>query len=135
MLTEIVEGPLSGDKLLEPKSFLSTNRHSNTTPQDLSEIWNISIEQAKMTLKTSTQHHPRSVIMLLSRRYHMDRLFGLKRLRYGMSTDTMDPRSRIIHGDRQCQVFGNKQMFVAAYPIHSAPGNEADQALKQFVLD
>ena len=47
--TEIVEGTLSGDKLLEPKSFLSTNCHSNTDPQDLSEIWNISIEQAKMT--------------------------------------------------------------------------------------
>ena len=37
--TEIVEEHLSGDKLLESKSFLSTkNRHSNTTPQDLSEI-------------------------------------------------------------------------------------------------
>ena len=48
--TEIVGGPLSEEKLLGPKSYLSTNSHSNPTPQDFSEIWKISIEQAKVTL-------------------------------------------------------------------------------------
>ena len=52
-----------------------------------------------------------------------------------MSTDTMDPRCRELHGDRQCQVFGNKQMVAAAYPIPSGSGNNADQALKQFIFE
>lgn len=33
------EGPLSGDRLHEPKTFLSTQRHSNTTTEDLREMW------------------------------------------------------------------------------------------------
>ena len=135
MQTVIVEGRLSGDKLLEPKSFLSINRHSNTTPQDLSEIWNISIEQVKMTLKTTTQRHSRLTIMQLSRRYRKDCMCERKRLRYRISTDTMNPRCRGLHEDRQCQVFGNKQMFAAAYLMPSGPGNDVDQALTEFILD
>jgi len=133
--TEMFEGPLSGDELMEPKTFLSSDRHSNTTPEDLSEIWNISIEQAKMTLEATTQHHSRSAIMPLSRRYRMDRMFEPKRLRCDMSTDTMDPRCEGMHGDTKCQVFGNKQMFAAAYPVPSGQGDHIDQALKDFIQD
>ena len=45
----------------------------------------------------------------------MDRIFELERLRCGTCTDMMDPICRGLHGDRQCQVIGNKQMFAAAY--------------------
>ena len=47
----------------------------------------------------------------------------------------MDPRCSGLHGDRQYQVLGNKQMFAAVYPIPSGSGNDTDQALKQFILD
>ena len=34
-----------------------------------------------------------------------------------MSTDTMDARCQLINDEKYCQVFGNKQFFVEAYPI------------------
>ena len=131
--TIISDGPLSEDQLRPPKTFISTNRHSNTTPEDLSEIWNISVEQARMTLRSTTQHHVRSAIMPLSRRYRMDRMYEIKRLRCDMASDTMDPRCKAIHGDKYCQVFGNKSMFAAACPISSKA--DCDIALKKFLRD
>ena len=116
------------------RTFLSSERHSNTTSEDLSEIWNISVEQAKMTLLATTQHHARSAIMPLSRRYRVDRMFEPKRLLGTMATDTMDPRCESLHGDhRYCQVFGNKQMFCETYPIKRKANR--DLALKKFILD
>ena len=132
---EMSEGPLSEDKVMEPRIFLSGDRHSNTTPEDLSEVWNISIEAAKLTLESTTQHHARSAIMPLSRRYRMDRMFEPKRLRCDMSTDTMDPRCDGMHGHRKCQVFGNKQMFAAAYPVKTGKSEDIDSALKEFIND
>ena len=115
--TRMAQGPLSEDEILPPKTFISTNRHSNTTAEDLSEVFQISVEQAQMTLDATTQHHVRSAIMPLSRRYRMDRIYEVPRLRCAMATDTMDPRCKGIHGFKYCQVFGNKDMFAAAYPI------------------
>ena len=128
-------GPLSGDKLKEPRTFLSNERHSNTTASDLSKVWSISLEQARMTLNATTQHHSRSAIMPLSRRYRMDCMFEPLRLRSQMSTDTMDPRCDGLHGMRQCQVFGNRNMFAAAYPIKSGKAADIDEALKGFIQD
>ena len=34
-----------------------------------------------------------------------------------MSTNTMDARCQSIHDENYCQVFGNKILFVKAYPI------------------
>ena len=96
--TRVSDGPLPEDKIMPAKTFLSSNRHSNTTPEDLSEVWNISVEQAKMTLDATTQHHVRSAIMPLSRRYRTDRMFEPKRLLGTMASDTMDPRCDSIHG-------------------------------------
>ena len=73
--TKVSAGPISEDQILPPRTFLSSNRHSNTTPEDLSEAWNISIQQARLTLETTTQHHLRSAIMALSRKEGVDRMF------------------------------------------------------------
>ena len=78
--TSISQGPLAEDQIMPTRTFLSSARHTNTTPEDLSEIWNISIELAKMTLDATTQNHVRSGIMPLSRRYRTDRMFEPKRL-------------------------------------------------------
>lgn len=130
---KISNGPLAEDELRPPKTFISTERHSNTTPEDLSELWGISVEQARMTLDASTQHHSRSAIMPLSRRYRMDRMFEPKRLRCDMATDTMDPRCNGMHGYRYCQVFGNRKMFAEAIPINRK--EDCHVALKQFISD
>ena len=131
--TKISNGPLHEDQLMPPKTFISTSRHSNTTPEDLSEAWNISIEQAKMTLEATTQNHVRSAIMPLSRRYRIDRMFEPHRLIGEMASDTMDPRCDGLHGDRYCQVFGNRKMFCEAYPIKRKA--DCDDALKKFLRD
>ena len=99
----------------------------------MSEVWNISVEQAKLTLEATTQHHSRSAIMPLSRGYQMDRMFEPKQLRCDMATDTMDPRCQGLHGMKYCQVFGNRVMFAEAYPI--VRKKDCDDALKLFIQD
>ena len=59
-------------KLILLRTLLSSYRNSNTTPEDLSEVWKISIEQPKMTLYATTQHHIQLAIMTLSCQYRMD---------------------------------------------------------------
>jgi len=78
--TAVLSGTLSEDQLHFPKTFISTERHSNISPEDLSETWGISVEQAKMTLDATTQRHGRSAIMPLSRRYRLDRMYELKHI-------------------------------------------------------
>ena len=132
--TKISNGPLPKDQIMPTKTFISSERHSNTTAEDLSEIWNISVEQARMTLDATTQYHVRSAIMPLSRRYRTDRMFEPKRIKGIMASDTMDPRCDSMYGDyRYAQVFGNKQMFCEAYPIVSKA--DCDQALKRFIIE
>ena len=50
-------------------TFQSLSRHSDVTPQSLSERWCISIPTATLTLKKTTQRFLRSAILLLGRRY------------------------------------------------------------------
>jgi hypothetical protein len=129
----VSEGPLAEDDILPPRTFLSGKRHSNTTAEDLSEVWNISVGQAQLTLDNTTQNHVRSAIMPLSRRYRTDRMFSPKRILGEMASDTMDPRCEGLHGDKYCQVFGNKSMFCEAYPIPSK--GSCHEALKIFLKE
>ena len=48
-----------------------------------------------------------------------------------MATDTMDARCKSIHGERYCQVFGNKDFFVEAIPI--VKKSDCHQALDIFI--
>ena len=86
-----------------------------------------------MTLDATTQLHIRSALMPLSRCYRMDRIYEVPRLRHAMATDTMDLRCKGIHGCKCCQVFGNKDMFAAAYLIEKKLNCHV--ALKQFISD
>jgi hypothetical protein len=100
-----------------PRMFLLLERHSSTTPEDLSERWGLSLAQATLTLKATTQKLVRSALMPLARRYWADRMFDVPRVHGMMSTDTMDARCKSIHEEQYLQVFGNKKFFVKAYPI------------------
>ena len=59
-------------------TFESTNRHTDVTPQQLSERWGISVNTAAQTLKHTTQKFLRCAILPLSRRYRADRVFTRK---------------------------------------------------------
>ena len=47
--------------------------------------------------------------------------------------DTMHSKVNSIHGDYNCQVFGNKELFVEAYPMEKKLG--CHEALDKFVKD
>ena len=111
-------------------AFESTDRHTDVTPQDLSERWGISISTAAKTLKKTTQKFLRSAVLPLSRRYRTDRVFSRKTLRGDWSTDTMDARSKSLEGNRYAQVFANKAYFSRVYPMDSK--KKAGDALRMF---
>ena len=123
--------PLSERLMESPKTFISKHRHSSMTPEDLSERWCISVAQAALTLKATTRKLVRSALMPLARRYRVDRMFMVNRIRGNMATDTMDARCNGIHGERYCQVFGNKDFFVEAYPITKK--SDCHEPLKKFI--
>ena len=52
-----------------PSTVLSPKIHSITTPEDLRKLWGLSLAQADLTLKTTTQRLTRLTIMTLAQRY------------------------------------------------------------------
>ena len=61
--TKVSGGTSLEDEMMPPRTFLSKERHSNATPEDLSKVWNVSLEQVVMTLDATTQRHARSAMM------------------------------------------------------------------------
>jgi hypothetical protein len=72
------------------KTFQSKGRHASVSPEDLSEQWQIGLEQSKKTLKRTTQRVIRSAVMPLERRYPADRMFQTKRLAGKWASDVPD---------------------------------------------
>jgi hypothetical protein len=98
----ILPGPLEEQELTAPHTFLSKDRHSNTTPEEPSEKWELSVAQAALTLKATTWRLVQSALMPLARRYRTDRMFEVKRLAGTFATDIMDMRCKSIHGEKYC---------------------------------
>ena len=73
-----------------PPTFQSSDRHSDVTPQSLSDRWGISLQTASKTIHKTTQRFLRSAVLPLGRRYRTDRMFTRKTLSGTWSTDTMD---------------------------------------------
>jgi hypothetical protein len=113
-----------------PNTFTSSERHSDVTPQDLSERWGISIATATKTLTKTTQNFLRSAVLPLGRRYRTDRVFTRKTLAGDWSTDTMDGRCKSLEGNKYAQVFANKGYFSRIYPMDSK--KKAGDALRLF---
>ena len=128
-----IPGPLSEHEQQPIRTFLSAERHSRTTPEELSERWGLSLTQAKLTLKATTRHLIRSALMPLARRYRADRMFRENRLEGTFATDTMHLGCRSINGEQYCQVFANKEFFAAAYPIMMK--SHAHEPLDVFVRE
>jgi hypothetical protein len=100
------------------RTFISKERHSSVTAEDLSERWGISFDQAAQTLKKTTQRMIRLAVMLLGRRCKADTVYKNPRLRAGeWFIDSMDGRVVSKDGNRYRQVFANNDFFVAIYPM------------------
>ena len=111
-------------------TFQSKGRHSDVSPQQLSERWGISLKAATATLRKTTQRFMRSAILPLSRRYRTDMMFERKTLRGQWSTYTMDGRGKSLDGNKYAQVFANKSYFSRIYPMDSK--KKAGDALRLF---
>ena len=116
--------------VIPPNTFSSSCRHTDVSPQDLSERWGIGIQTAIQTLKRTTQRFLRSAVLPLSRRYRADRMYSRKTLAGEWSTDTVDGKCKSLDGNRYGQVFANKQYFAKFYPMDSK--SKAGEALKLF---
>ena len=79
------EAPIDPATIKVQNTLFLSEIHTNTTAEDLSKIWSISVAQAALILKATTQILNRSVLMLLSRRYRVYRMFGVKRLNCTMA--------------------------------------------------
>ena len=102
-----------------PSTFQSSDRHTDVSPENLSERWGISVSTAIKTIKKTMQKFMRSAILPLSRRYRVDRVFSRKTLNGDWSTDTMDARCKSAEGNKYAQVFANKSYFARLYPMDS----------------
>ena len=111
-------------------TFQSSKRHNDVTPEDLSERWCISLNQAASTIKRTTQNFLRSAILPIARRYRADRMFQRKTLVGDWSTDTLDGRIVSLNGNKYAQVFANKSYFAKIYPMDSK--SKCGEALKIF---
>ena len=117
---EILQRPNEGSVQSDIKyipTFQSTGRHTDTSPEDLSQRWHISVSRAIKTLKHATHKLLRSAILPLSQRYRSDQMFDRETLARKWSTDTMDSRSKTISGNRYAQVFSNDKYFAKSYPM------------------
>ena len=65
MVTDAVDLPLTN-------TFQSSDRHTDVSPQSLSERWGISLSTASKTLQKTTQQFLRSAVLPLGRRYRQD---------------------------------------------------------------
>jgi hypothetical protein len=115
------------------KTFQSKGRHSSVSPEALSERWQIGLEQAKETLKRTTQQLARLAVMPLARCYRADRGLQTKQLDRMWASNMMDGRVKSLDGNRYGQVFSNATFFAKIYPM--AGKADAGQALKTFVME
>ena len=113
-----------------PNTFVSQRRRSDVSAQSLADRWQIGLEQAKLTLKYTTQRLVRSALLPLSRRYKADRIYSLHRLQGEWFTDTVEGRVKSKDGNRYGQIFANESYFATFYPMDSKA--KAGDALRVF---
>ena len=116
-----------------PRTFQSSQRHSAVDAYSLSDLWGISVAQAALTLKATTQKYVNSGLLFLSRQYRVNRMFGQKIFNAHVYTDTMDARLASIHGNIYVQVLATTDYFVNVYPISKK--RHCGDGLSEFITD
>ena len=117
----------------QAKTFQSKGRQSTVSPEELSDQWQIGLEQAIDIATKTTQRLTWSAVMPLASRYKADRVFQSKSLTDMWATDTMDGRVKSFDGNQYAQLFSNRTYFSEIYPM--ARRAESGQALNTFVME
>ena len=113
-----------------PPTFVTEDRRADVTPQALADNWLIGLEQAKLTLRTTTQRFLRSALLPLSRRYKADRIFLRPRLQGEWFTDTVFMPTKSLDGNSCGQIYAHGSYFAAFYPMDSK--SKAGDSLRVF---
>ena len=115
------------------KTFHTSESKSTVSALDLSKRWFICLKQATQTIKSTSQQLLRSAILLLARRYRVDRMYERPRPRGVVYADTMHSHFKSLDGNKYAQIFATEDYFGAAYPMESKA--LAGDALKEFITD
>ena len=95
----------------QAETFQSKGCHSIMSPEELSDRWQIGIEQARDTITKTTQTITCSSVIPLVKRYKADRVFQTK-IPTGMwDIYTMHGRVKYLYGNRYAHVFSNETYF------------------------
>ena len=119
--------------MFTPTNFQSSQRHLMVDASSLIYCWGISVDQAALTLKATTQKYVESALLTLARQYRVNRMFGQKMFNAHVYTDTMDARVASIHGNRYGQVCATRYYFVDIYPIKKK--SHCGDGLSEFITD
>ena len=119
--------------LPQAKTFQSKELYSTISPGELSEWWQIGLEQARDTISKTTQRLTCSSVIPLMRRYKAYRVFQTKSITGMWATDTMNKRVKFLEGNLYAQVFSNGTYFAEIYPRSKKA--DAVQALKTFLME
>ncbi|KAL7569667.1 hypothetical protein ACA910_008321 [Epithemia clementina (nom. ined.)] len=114
-------------------SLFSDRRHSEITPETLSQKWNIGLDTAKQTLRVTTQLRVRTAIHPLHRRYRTNHTaLRYPRLNETFYSDNLFSKVTSIKGNKCAQVFTNGR-FTYVHPMTSK--KDAGFGLQGFVED
>ena len=92
MLVRNEERDIATSDITDLNILQSSERHTDVTTYDLSDLWAINLSQATRTLKKTTEKFLHSAVIPMDRRYLMDRVFTRKTLQGKWSCDTMNKR-------------------------------------------
>ena len=116
--------------VIGPPTFVTQDRRADVSPQSLADRWMIGLEQAKLTLKSTTQRYLRSALLPTSRRYKADRIYLQPRLQGEWFTDTVFGTVKSKDGNNCGQIFANGAYFATFYPMDSK--SKAGDSLRVF---
>ena len=127
-------GPAPGPTTRPHVSALHpTKRHSDATPENLIQIWNIGLETAQRTLRITTQFGTRSAIHPITRCSRVDHLhYNRHHLNTTFYMDGLQSRIVSLRGNKHAQVYTNGQ-FTTVYP--SSSKSKAGDSLRELSDD
>ena len=99
----------------------SSTRKQGIQPEDLVQRWKCSIENAKQTLKVTTQRGVRTVANpAISRRFRTnDRQLRYRRLRADIFTDTLKAKTVSFRKNKYAQAYGTSFKWARCYGMQS----------------
>ena len=126
-----------GDSLCESAgvSAIKHTSHGELTPEYLSKLWSISIENAKRTLRATTQESIRILQGKITRRVrtraHQNRYCQLRGYLGRFASDTFKSNVKSLRGNTYVQLFCNRGNYSKCFAMKKK--EDAHHALDRFI--